>query len=93
MRWLRKKTWVVHDEYVELQMLLDNLKEAWDNYERYLNSLENVDLMEQWTYKVLLQKQLYRYVYRLVKNYYEGGGGVAKHVYRSSGDNKLDPSV
>lgn len=93
MRWLRKRNWVIKDEYVELHELLDNLKDVWDNYEQYLNSLEDPEMMEHWTYKVLIQKQLYRYIYRLVKDYYEGGEKAAKHDYHSSGDTNHNHSV
>ncbi len=93
MRWLRKRRWEIKDESVELYELLDDLKGVWNNYEQYLNSLEDAEMMEIWTYKVLIQKQLYRYVYGLVKDYYEGGDKVAKHVCDPSGNTNRNHSV
>lgn len=58
---------IVCDERATLHSLLNRLKQTWDNYESYLATLEHPYEMEKWTYRTLTQKQLYRYVLRLIK--------------------------
>lgn len=93
MRWGKKETEVIKDEFVELNEVLLKQKQLWENYERYLNSIDDADLMERWMYKVLIQKQLYRYIYRLAKSYYEGREADANRLYDRNRDTHFDPSV
>lgn len=88
---IKKKKLNVKNEFIDLHELLDELKTVWENYESYLNSIQDEDLMEQWSFKVLIQKQLYRYVLRLVKDQYERGDTDAKYFYYSRGNINLNP--
>lgn len=90
MRWRKKTVVPIMDEYTELHLLLHQQKQIWDNYESYLNSIDDMEQMEQWTYKTLIQKQIYRYFLRLVKEYYEGGGQLAKYRTDCCGNTTSD---
>ncbi len=90
MRWRKKTTVPMMDEFTELNTLLQRQKQIWDNYECYLNSIEDLDQMEHWTYRVLIQKQIYRYIFRLVKEYYEGGEQLAEYEPNACGDTNSD---
>lgn len=62
------------DEDEELRELLGRLQQTWNHYEQYLNRLEDELLIEEWTYKTMVQRQLYRYILRFVRKSYERKG-------------------
>jgi hypothetical protein len=67
MRWIWEKEKESKQSKKELMKLLEQIKKAMEMTESSLNGAEDHAMIDVLTYRMIVEKQLFRYLYRLTK--------------------------
>lgn len=67
MRWVWEKKKESKQSLIELMNLLEQMKTAMETTETSLNGAEEPAMIDVLTYRMIVEKQLFRYLFRLTK--------------------------